>query len=219
MKTAVTSAREDQDDQLQDEQNNTNDDNGGHLMRLKIPRLCAATMLAALLFQPTYATTVLQMTLDDLASRADRVFRGSVMSAEPGRTNIGGGELPTVTYELLVEEQFKGNFPSDEGKSIVTVTMIGSLKGGDAAANGQRRFSALPDLPELQVGENYVLFATEPSAAGLSTTVGLGQGAFKIYLSPQGEELAANELNNAGLFNGPVTYTTLASAIRAALRN
>jgi hypothetical protein len=77
--------------------------------------------------------------------------------------------------------------------------------------------SALPELPELGVGEDYVLFTTKPSAVGLSTTVGLGQGAFKLFVSEDGEELAANELNNAGLFNGPVTYTQLASAIRAEL--
>lgn len=188
-------------------------------MRLKMPGLCAAVMLAAFLIQPTHATTVLQMTLEDLASRADRVFRGHVLSIEPGSTEIGGGELPTVTYELTVDEQFKGNYPPDGEKVVVTVTMVGSLKQGDTVVNGRRRLNALPELPELRVGQDYLLFTTEPSAAGLSTTVGLGQGTFKIFLSPEGEELAANELNNAGLFNGPVTYTTLASAIRAALRN
>jgi hypothetical protein len=186
-------------------------------MRLKIPGPLAATMLAAVMIQPAHATTVLQMTLDDLTTRADRVFRGSVMSAEPGTTQVGGGTLPTVTYEVLVEEQFKGNYPSSNGKTVVTITMVGSPKEGAEAVNGQRRLSALPDLPELDVGQDYVLFTTRPSAVGLSTTVGLGQGAFKIYLSPEGEELAANELENAGLFNGPVTYTRLASAIRAGL--
>lgn len=188
-------------------------------MRLKRSGLLAATMIAAFAIQPTHAITVLQMSLDDLASRADRVFRGSVVSAEPGTTEIGGGNLPTITYEVLVEEQFKGNYPSSEGKTIVSVTMVGSRKEGSELVNGQRRLSALPALPELIVGEDYVLFTTRPSAAGLSTTVGLGQGAFKIYASPEGEELAANELNNAGLFNGPVTYSQLASAIRAELRN
>jgi hypothetical protein len=188
-------------------------------MRLKRSGLLAATMLAAFVIQPTHADIVLQMSLDDLASRADRVFRGSVMSAEPGTTEVGGGSLPTVTYQVLVEEEFKGNYPSTDGKAMVTVTMVGNSKEGDRLVNGQRRLSALPDLPELNVGENYVLFTTKPSAVGLSTTVGLGQGAFKIYLSPDGQELAANELNNAGLFNGPVTYSQLASAIRAELRN
>jgi hypothetical protein len=189
-------------------------------MRLKIPGLLAATMLAAFAIQPTHAITVLQMSLDDLASRADRVFRGTVLSAEPGQKEIGGGTLATVTYEVLVDEQFKGNYPaSDGGKTIVTVTMVGSSKQGGEVVNGQQRLNALPELPELDVGEDYVLFTTTPSSVGLSTTVGLGQGAFKIYQSPDGEEVAANELNNAGLFNGPVTYTRLASAIRAELGN
>jgi hypothetical protein len=188
-------------------------------MRLKIPALLAATLFAVFAIQPTQADMVLQMSLNDLASRAERVFRGSVVSAEPGATDVGGGSLPTVTYRVLVEEEFKGSYPSTDGKSIVTVTMVGSPKKGDQLVNGQRRLSTLPDLPELNVGENYVLFTTKPSAIGLSTTVGLGQGAFKIYLSPEGQEIAANELNNAGLFNGPVTYSQLASAIRAELRN
>ncbi|MGH8195818.1 MAG: hypothetical protein ACREQ8_15685 [Woeseiaceae bacterium] len=188
-------------------------------MRLKIPGIFAATMLAAFLLQPTHATTVLQMTLDDLTSRADRVFRGNVMSAEPGSTEVGGGSVPTVTYKLLVDERFKGDYPSGEGKVVVTVTMLGSLKKGGDVVNGQRHFTALPDLPELSVGQDYVLFTTKPSAVGLSTTVGLGQGAFKIYMSPDREELAANELNNAGLFDGPVNYSTLANAIRVAVRN
>jgi hypothetical protein len=185
-------------------------------MRLKTSGLLATLLLAACIIQSAHATAVLQMTLDELTSRADRVFRGSVMSVEPGTTEVGGGTLPTVVYEVLVEEQFKGNYPSADGKTIVTITMVGSMKQ-ETATNGQRRLSALPELPELNVGEAYVLFTTKPSAVGLSTTVGLGQGAFKIFISEDGEELAANELDNAGLFNGPVTYTQLASAIRAEL--
>ncbi|HET6629894.1 MAG TPA: hypothetical protein VFG91_08990 [Woeseiaceae bacterium] len=188
-------------------------------MRLKISAICSAAMLAACLCLPAYATTVLKMTLDDLATRADRVFRGSVVSVEPGSVSVGGGSIPTVTYELLVQEQFKGSFPTAKDKTVVTVTMVGDLKQRDGTVGSMRRLSALPDLPDLRVGHEYLLFTTRPSAGGLSTTVGLGQGAFKIYLSPNREELAANELNNAGLFNGPVSYSTLASAVRAALAN
>jgi hypothetical protein len=188
-------------------------------MRLKIPVRGVAILLAALLLPPAYATTVLKMTLEDLASRADRVFRGSVLSIEPGTVSVGGGELPTVTYEVLVQERFKGDFPSTGDKTVVTITMVGTMKDAPVVVNGKRRLSALPDMPDLRVGGEYVLFTTAPSRIGLSTTVGLGQGAFKIYLSPEGNELAANELENAGLFNGPVTYNTLAHAIRGVLGN
>ena len=66
-----------------------------------------------------------------------------------------------------------------------------------------------------------MVFTTPPSSVGLSTTVGLGQGAFKIYRSADRQEMAVNEINNAGLsstIDGPVTYTTLADAIRQQLR-
>lgn len=185
-------------------------------MRLKLPAIGSAAILAALLCLPVYATTVLQMSLDDLATRADRVFRGTVLSVEPGTVAYRGTSLPTVVYELAVEEEFKGQYPA--GKNVVTVTMIGSLKDTGLVVNGQRRLSSLPEVPQLRVGTTYVLFTTPPGSGGLSTTVGLGQGSFKIFLSPTNQEMAANELNNAGLFSGPVTYTQLAGAIRAAIK-
>ena len=35
-------------------------------------------------------------------------------------------------------------------------------------------------MPQLAVGRTYLVFTTQPSEIGLSTTVGLGQGAFRI---------------------------------------
>jgi hypothetical protein len=172
----------------------------------------AAVALAAL---PAAATTVLKMDLDGLAARADRIFRATVLAAEPGTTSIGGAELPTTTYRLAVEETFKGVYAGKEG-AVVEMTVLGSLKDAAAPA-GAARFSALPQAPALVRGGDYVIFATAPSAAGLSTAVGLGQGAFKVYDGPDHQELAVNELGNLGLFDGPVTYTMLADAIRAAV--
>ena len=172
----------------------------------------AVVALAAL---PATATTVLKMDLDGLADGAERIFRARVLSAEPGTTAVGGAELPTITYRLAVEETFKGAFEGKEG-AVVEMTVLGDLKQSGASA-GATRFSSLPQAPELARGGDYVIFATAPSAAGLSTAVGLGQGAFKIYDGPDHQELAVNELGNLGLFDGPVTYTTLADAIRAAV--
>lgn len=163
---------------------------------------------------PADGSMVLKMDLGDLSQRADKIFRGTVLSVEPGIVTAGGTELPTVTYRLQVEEAFKGDYA--ETKGVAEITMLGTLK--PEAPNGStERLARLPELPILVRGGEYVLFTTPPSPLGLSTTVGLGQGSFKVYLAPDRQEMAANELDNAGLtesINGPVRYETLADAIR-----
>jgi len=173
-----------------------------------------AVVLLALTAAPAGAGMVLKMDLADLAQRADGIFRGTVLSVEPGTVAAGGGEIPTVTYRLRVDEAFKGDWSATKG--IAEVTMVGTIKQ-QASNESYVRLSRLPELPNLVPGAQYVLFTTEPSRIGLSTTVGLGQGAFKLYTSADRQEMAANQLDNAGLsetINAPVTYSTLADAIR-----
>ena len=59
----------------------------------------------------------------------------------------------------------------------------------------------LPQMPLLEEGRTYLLMTTRPSAIGLSTTVGLGQGAFRITQVGKDEQ-AVNDANNSGLFRG-----------------
>ena len=88
-----------------------------------------------------------------------------------------------------------------------------------------RRLSVLDDLPRFEAGHDYLILATAPSAAGLSTTVGLSQGAFKVGGKP-GQEIAVNGNNNVGLYagmnvapaRGPVDYATLRSQIQNLVR-
>jgi hypothetical protein len=194
-------------------------------MRFRALFWMTAVMLAAVT-APASAAMILKMNLAELTDRADAIFRGEVLSVEPGKIAIGGGTLPTVTYRLRVDEAFKGNFEAKENASPeVEITMLGTLKATTASGNQTRLTSALPEVPKLRVGESYVLFTTAPGASGLRSPVGLGQGSFRIYAGAYKTELAVNELNNLGLFDGaaptqraarsdgPVTYTRLASAI------
>jgi len=172
-----------------------------------------AVVLVALTAAPTGAGMVLKLDLAGLEERAHTIFRGTVLSVEPGTVTAGGAEISTVTYRLSVDEAFKGDWP----KGIAEITMLGTLKEQDAGGT-YVHLSHLPELPNLVRGGEYVLFTNAPSpTTGLSSTIGLGQGAFKIYLSAERQEMAANQLDNAGLspaINDPVTYATLADAIR-----
>ena len=158
------------------------------------------------------ATTVRKMDLDEMCDRAGSIFRGKVVSASPGRVETGGGTLATIDYVIEVSEAFKGSFQSKDDKSFTTIRMITGAK--NRTENGIRQFAMLKldDLPQLEVGGEYVLLATTPGPTGLSTTVGLGQGCFAIT-----KEQAVNELHNLGLYDGPVDYEVLANDIRTAV--
>lgn len=200
-------------------------------MRLRALSWMLAALLAAIT-APAGAAMIMKMNLSQLTDRADAIFRGQVLSAEPGKISIGGGTLPTVTYRLRVDEAFKGTFDAKENASPeVQITMLGTFKTSVRSGSLTHLPSSLLEVPKLRVGENYVLFTTAPGKSGLRSPVGLGQGSFRIYPGTNKTEFAVNELNNLGLFDGgtaaqqakagaqqgPVTYTRLAVAILAEL--
>ncbi len=172
------------------------------------------TLLAlALIGAGVQAAMVLKMGLGEMAERAGSIFRGTVVSASPGTVEAPGGTLRTVDYVIEVTEGFKGSFQAKDDKSFTTIRMLSGIKGGTVDdEGGVVRFSKLPDLPALEVGGEYLLLATAPGPSGLSTAVGLGQGVFAVT-----KEQAVNELNNLGLYDGPVAYEVIANDIRAAL--
>lgn len=166
-----------------------------------------------------HATTLLQMDLGQLTARAGKIFRGTVIDVEQGTVAAGGGQLPAVTYKLAVEEMYKGSATSVKGdKSVVVLRMVGSIKA--PVATGEHiRLNAFRDVPKLEMGSDYLLFTTPESQAGLSVTVGLGQGAFRI-VEMERQDYVVNEFNNVGLGldgGGPVPYSELSAKIRALL--
>ncbi|MFQ5766462.1 MAG: hypothetical protein ACE5ID_00530 [Acidobacteriota bacterium] len=196
-------------------------------MRPTARRLLLALLLAVPAVVPVGATTLLQMNLQDLCERSGRIFRGTVLSITQGSVQAGGGALPTLTYRFSVEETFLGTFTSSKGRQLAEMTTIGKIPSRQEGA--LRRLPVLPELPRMKVGQSYLLFVTAPSDAGLSVSVGLGQGCFHLEGSAAGRLEARNEFNNMGLFNGmtssaalqappaggAVPYSVLAGEIRA----
>ncbi len=154
------------------------------------------------------ATMVQKMDLGEVCSRADRIFRGTVLSATQGGVEAGGATLATVAYRLRVTEAFQGEFITKGDQKMAEITMLSPMKSIDA--DGQRWFSPLGDLPRLEVGGDYLLMTSRPSALGLSVPIGLAQGCYTIQ--GKGEELTAvNALGET------FKYQEIAGAIRAAL--
>ena len=199
---------------------------------------CALLMASVVLLNSPLlmADTVKQLNLAEMVQRADKIYRGTVLSAKESTVQVGGGQLPVVTYRLQVEEVFRGDIPMVKGVRIAEIRMLGKMK---TVRQGNLQLSSvLPRMPQLGIGRTYLVFATRPSGIGLSTTVGLGQGSFQIYQRGK-EETAVNEVNNKGLFrdmnptalrssslaansataSGPISYQELARQIRAQLGN
>jgi hypothetical protein len=182
------------------------------------------------------ADTVKQMNLAEMVQRSDKIYRATVISATPGTVEVGGSQLPIITYRLQVDEVFRGNVPTVKGVKIAEIRTLGKMK--PVQHGNARLISALPKMPELSVGKTYLVMTTRPSAIGLSTTVGLGQGSFQIFGRGK-SETAVNAVNNRGLFRdmapppsagarqslsaaaspqgGSIPYSELARQIRAQL--
>jgi hypothetical protein len=183
----------------------------------KILSCVTAGAVTAALALTAQAAMVQKFDLGGLVGNADKIFRGTVVSKEPGTVEAGGSTFPTVIYTLRVDQAIKGDFASDRGKSFVTLQMIGDLKARSTDGRHQR-LSGIDMNPDLDVGGDYVLFATRPSSVGLSTTVGLDQGLFRVFANAQGREMTANGLDNNGLFDGAIEYQQLVNAIKAEIQ-
>jgi hypothetical protein len=180
-------------------------------MRLS-PRIVVLPLLFGLLTAPLTATTVRQFNLAELTSRAQKIYVGTVRSATEGTTVVGGGQVAVVTYQLAVEEDLRGETAMVKGVRVAEIRMLG--KQPPVRRGSLRRVSPIPEMPVLAVNQTYLVFTTAPSSAGLSTTVGLGQGSFKVY-GKGADQMAVNEINNAGLFRDMVLPAPSIAAARA----
>ena len=171
-------------------------------------RIVLSLLALALVAASLQAAFVERMDLAEVCSRADKIFRGTVISVTPGEIEAGGAVFPTVTYRLKVSEAFQGEFEAKGDLRMAEITMLAPVKS--ITVGDQRSLSPIGDLPRLEVGGDYLLMTSRPSAIGLSAPIGLDQGTYTI----QGKGNALTAVNALGeTFN----YQAMASAIRAAV--
>jgi hypothetical protein len=136
-----------------------------------------------------HASIVRTLNLEDLTTRADRIFSGRCVDVREVR-HAGLGQ--TVTYTtFVVTRAVKGDL-----HERITIKSIGGL-GSEGA--GRDPFAA---VPRFHRGEEVILFLYGDSAAGLTSPVGLGQGKFRIIKNKRGREIALNENGNRTLLQG-----------------
>jgi hypothetical protein len=137
------------------------------------------------------ATKVKSVNLEKMIEEADRIFIGTCVAAEEG--SLPGSDIPITLYTFSVSERIKGAI----GETL-TIRQVGVRKPriqGDEAL-----VFRIPGMPVYQVGQEVVLFLAADSQLGLTSPVGLMQGAFTVE-ERDGRKMLQNGFQNGGLFN------------------
>jgi hypothetical protein len=140
-----------------------------------------AVTLAAAMAAP--ATTLLEMSLDQLTEAAQLVARVRVLSSENRWEN---GEIWTFT-RLEVSDALKGAAPRE-----VVVRLLGGEVGHLA--------SIVEGVPRFRPGEEAYLFL-ESTRTPEMTVTGWAQGAYRIVRDAEGRETVTQDASGTILFD------------------
>ena len=172
-------------------------------------RRFGAWPLLALLFATSIAnatTSRRETNVVDLVANSELILRGTVTQVSDGIDNRG---IPYTEVTLHVADAIRGQLSGD-----YTFRQFGLLKPRDMG-NGMTNLMVTPaGWATYTKGEEAILFLNKKAAwTGLQTTVGLGQGKFKVSMAS-----ATNQFNNVGLFkNMAVDPTALGTKEERAL--
>jgi hypothetical protein len=134
------------------------------------------------------ATTLEQLTLDDMTQKSTAIVRARVTGSHSAYRGNGRGADIYTYYQIQVLETWKSAGP---------VPTEVAVPGG--AANGIRQ--SVAGAPVLKPGQEYVLFLWT-SRSGLTQVIGLSQGVFNLSVAPSG-----------GTSGGPVAQRPPASEL------
>jgi len=143
--------------------------------------------LAAL---PLMATTLEQLSVDQMVQRSTAIVRGKVLDSS---SRMFGRVICTV-YRVQVTERLKGSTPT-----IVEVAVPGGTHQGLRLT--------FPGTPKPAPGTEYVFFLWQ-GTTGTNVILGLSQGLFDIVKSANGDVILSRGATSADFVDGkglPVT--------------
>lgn len=184
-------------------------------------------ILIAFLFEilpyPALAFTVLPIDLDEMITRAHRIFVGTCLSVQQDTITVGQNTLPVTVYTFEVSEPFKGHLSKQITFKHVGSSFTQTHAPQQVTPNGPRRIPFhISGMPEYHPGEEVLLFLTSESVIGLTVPVGLLQGAFFVRKDVvSGKKFLSNGIQNAGFITGhqgPLPFEDLLARIRTRLK-
>jgi len=125
-------------------------------------------LLLLLNFPCALATSVLQMSLPDIARQATYIFYGQVIGNEVKSDPDNNTVATYTTFKVL--DNIKGNT-----SATYTIKQL----GGQLPGSPQKVIAY--GIPSFELYREYVVFLPEKSRIGFSSPVGLGQGSYSVY--------------------------------------
>lgn len=120
------------------------------------------------------ATTVIPPSFDELVSRAEMIFQGSVTDVRSEWTGEGAQRHIMSYVTLKVEDAIKG-----KPQSTVTLRMLGGTVGGETME--------VTDAPKFKVGDRDILFV-ENNGTQFVPLVGIMHGRFRVKKDAAGQD-------------------------------
>jgi hypothetical protein len=161
----------------------------------RIPGCSFFLGLVLLFFTPTgrdaFATSLIPLTLEEMAQRAEKIFAGVCIAAEQ---SIDAHGLPVTTVTFAVSEGIKG-----EVGETVTIRQFDPSRP-ILARQGLALMLPVRGVPKYVPGEEVILFLGRESRLGLASPMGLSQGKFTVVRTPSGHKMVANSTGNVRLF-------------------
>ena len=145
-----------------------------------LPRFLIGAFFLALAAAAS-ATTVIPPSFDELVTRAQIIFQGTVTDVRSAWTGEGAQRCIVTFVTFKVEDAIKGN----PGKEM-TLRMLGGTVGTETMQ--------VSDAPRFTAGDRDVLFV-ENNGRQFIPLVGIMHGRYRVYKDENGHELV---LTNEG---------------------
>jgi hypothetical protein len=132
------------------------------------------------------ATTVLKLSMKDLARKSDAVVLARVED-EVARYDTDKEIYTYITLRVL--DPVKNSRKDDQ----ITIRQLGGVVDHIA--------SIVPGMPTFQKGEEVVVFLTQKDRAGYPWVMGLQQGKYSVRTDANGAQRVRNELSGTSLLD------------------
>ena len=161
----------------------------------------ATAVIMLLVGSTALATSVLKMSLRDLAKNSDTIVLARVED-ESARYDANKEIYTYITLRVL--DPVKG-LKAEHGKKataqeLITIRQIGGIVGNIA--------SIVPGMPKFTKGEEVVVFLSKKDVNGYPWVMGLQQGKYSVSTDDNGIKHVRNELEDLGLVNSDGSLST-----------
>src|SRR6478735_11791198 len=139
---------------------------------MKLLRSLILLSLVALVLPVARATTVIPPTFDELVTRAETIFEGTVTGMRSEWTGEGANRHIVTYVTFKIEDAIKGKVGAD-----YTIRMFGGTVDGQTIE--------VTDAPKFKVGDRDILFV-ENNGSQFIPLVGIMHGRFHVQADANG---------------------------------